>query len=468
MFARLLSAASLAALLASCVPSQRTLFGPVDDAVYQRTGIRAEWRSGWKRSPAVEKRVKELLGKPLDAEDAALLAVLNSPALQADYAALSVAGGAVAGARSLENPELEAEILFADGDRHVELAAVQDISQLLTMIPRSREAEHELRASRRRAVARTVELAGEARMAFYGVAAAERVLTLRRSIAEGGAAALELAQRIHEAGNLTNLDLARQEVFHEQAQLDLNDGEAAAQAARERLNALIGLTGEETAWTVDAGALGEVLPLGDLTQLERDAVAANLELDALRWEIQAAGQGIGAARMKSFIPHLGVGVAAQQEEGDWHYGPIVSLSVPLWNWGQGDRAAAWAKLRQVQHRYSALGSEVRAAARASRAQLSAAYARVVRLRERVLPLRERMMAESVLQYNAMNVSVFQLLVERREAIAAEVMYIDALRDYWVAATRVEQLLDGALPSGWAEAQGGNESGAASAAPSAEH
>jgi outer membrane protein, heavy metal efflux system len=437
------SAVCFAAFAVGCVPSSRSLYGPVDEAVFQRTGIRAG-----PRSAAVEQRVKELLGKPLDAEAAAWLAVLHSPTLRADYAELARAGGGVAASRQIANPELEAEILFQDGDRHLELAVVQDVTQLLGLLPRARGADAKLDAARRRAVARTITRATEARIALYRVAAAERVLERRRSIADGVVASADLARRVHAAGNLTNLDLARQELFEAQVGLEVADAEVAVKAARERLNALLGLTGAQTSWVVAPGGLPDPETAPSLLGLETEAVAASLDLEALRSDREAAAQGIGAARLKSFVPHLGLGAAAKQEGDGWAVGPLVSLSLPLWNWGQGERAIAWAELRGTQHRAQALAAEVRAAARTLGAELGVAHARAVALRTRLLPLRDRMLAESVLAYNAMNLSVFELLVARREAIATEVQYVDALLAYWTAAARVEQLRDGALPAGW--------------------
>jgi cobalt-zinc-cadmium efflux system outer membrane protein len=437
--------------LTACVPSRSALFDPVRQSVHDRIGIRPDWRTGWERTPDVDRRVKKTLARPLTADDAAMLAVLNSPALQAAYAELSIMGGAFGSARTPRNPEVHAEIVFPldGGDSHIELAAVQDVSQLLSLLPRTSGADAELRASRRESVAMTISLAARARTAFYEAAAAEQVLALHRSIFEAATASADFARQLHEAGNITDLDLSREELFAEEARLDVSDDEANMMAARERLNAVIGLSGAEATWTIARGALADPpTPLGDLSQLEREAISASLELEALRWRIEAAGQAIGVARMESFVPDLGVGVSAKREGEGWAVGPMVMFSIPLWDWGSGRRTAAWGKLRRWQHRYAAIGGEVRAAARAIHARLKAAHARAVRMRERILPLREHMAEQGVLEYNAMNLDAFELLVMRREHIATEVRYIDALRDFWLAKVELDQLRAGSLPAGW--------------------
>jgi outer membrane protein TolC len=292
----------------------------------------------------------------------------------------------------------------------------------------------------------TIDVASRARVAFYQAAAAEQLRSLRRSIAEAAAASAALAHSLHEAGNLTDFDLAREAVFDEESRLDARHAETGATSARERLNAVLGLHGEETGWrlvaTLDDAPAGQP----EVADLEREAVAASLELEATRWSIEAAGQRIGAARLESWLPDLGIGVSAKQET-EWGVGPVVTLSIPIFDWGQGKRAAAWAGLRVAQHEYTDVAVKLRAAARAARERVAAAHERATRIQSVVMPLRERLLDEALLQYNAMNLSPFELLILRREHIEAEERYIDALLDYWVARTEVEQLRAGSLPRG---------------------
>jgi cobalt-zinc-cadmium efflux system outer membrane protein len=64
----------------------------------------------------------------------------------------------------------------------------------------------------------------------------------------------------------------------------------------------------------------------------------------------------------------------------------------------------------------------------------------------LLPLRERIVNETQLQYNAMQLGVFDLLQAQERQIQAAVAYIETLLDYWLARTHFEQLLSGRLPN----------------------
>jgi cobalt-zinc-cadmium efflux system outer membrane protein len=64
----------------------------------------------------------------------------------------------------------------------------------------------------------------------------------------------------------------------------------------------------------------------------------------------------------------------------------------------------------------------------------------------VLPLRERIVRETQLHYNAMQVGVFELLRAREQQIQAAIAYVDALLDYWLARTDLDQLMSGRIQS----------------------
>jgi cobalt-zinc-cadmium efflux system outer membrane protein len=63
----------------------------------------------------------------------------------------------------------------------------------------------------------------------------------------------------------------------------------------------------------------------------------------------------------------------------------------------------------------------------------------------ILPLRTRIVEQTQLQFNAMQVSPFQLLTAKQQQVEAGRQYVEALRDYWLARTQLEQVLAGRMP-----------------------
>jgi cobalt-zinc-cadmium efflux system outer membrane protein len=93
-----------------------------------------------------------------------------------------------------------------------------------------------------------LDLAGKVRSAFFEHVANEQLLELHQSIVQALAASRDVAQRLHQAGNISDLDYARERVLLESAKLRLRSAEVASRQSRERLNILMGLWGTETEW----------------------------------------------------------------------------------------------------------------------------------------------------------------------------------------------------------------------------
>jgi len=118
----------------------------------------------------------------------------------------------------------------------------------------------------------------------------------------------------------------------------------------------------------------------------------------------------------------------------------------LFNRGKAARLRAEAQLRQAQHRYAALGVEVRTQLRMARDRMLLARSRAEYYRNVVLPRRERIVSFSQQHYNFMLIGTFQLLMAKRDEITARREHIEALMDYWIARSDLEHALGGSLLS----------------------
>ncbi len=436
---------------AACVPSRSSLYGPVQRDVERRVGVDVVWRAS-ATDARVPAAVAELLRRPLDRDAAVRIALANSRRLQADYESLGIAAAAIADATVLEPLEVDAEyaVPVNGSGSEIELDATQDILGLLQLPQRRGVAGAQLRAARARAVAATVELVADVEAAYFDLVAAAQELELRQTAFDAASAAAEIVERMHAAGNTTDLDLARESDMREQARVDLGRAQVAVEIRREAMNRLLGLTGDDTRWSVGnrlPELPGNPPPTDDV---EGAAVAASLDLSALRADAEAAAGRVSLARVRSILPELGIGVAASRRvdgdaEGEWEVGPAIRLGLPLFNQQQGPRARAHAELRRAQNLLGAIAIELRASARAARQRLLEAHAEARHLRDVVLPLRQRVLDETLLQYNAMNASTFELLQARRDQVEAGRQYIDALRRYWTASAEVAALRRGAAP-----------------------
>lgn len=214
---------------------------------------------------------------------------------------------------------------------------------------------------------------------------------------------------------------------------------------RERLNTLMGLWGTQTKWTTAAHLPDLPDPEIPAQGLESLAVSQRLDLAVARQEIVLAAQTLGLTGATRFVPELTVGLHSEREpEGFTSRGPSLQAAIPLFDQGQAKLARSRSLLRQRQERYMALAIEIRSQARAAYTRMRTARSRAEYYRSTILPLHAEILKHSQMQYNAMQIGVFQLLVAKQAQIDAGGEYIEALREYWIARSDLERALGGRL------------------------
>lgn len=433
----------LLAFATACAPSRAAVFGPVDREIQRRLGVRTVWNADDSRASAA---VTAMLQKPLDRDAAVRIALANNRSLQAQYERLGVAAAAVAGATVLDPLEVDVQyMLNGAGPGNIELDVVQDVLGLLQLPQRRGAANAELAAARARATAATIELVAQVELAFFDHVASMQQLELRQTAFDASNASTDIAERMHASGNLHDLGLARERAQRERTRIELARAQTDVELTREELNNLLGLSGKQTMWTAQ-GRLPDVPDQApELDNLERDAVAASLDIAAARAEADAAARRLGIARVRAILPSLGVGIGADRDNGAWNFGPAVRFGIPLFNQQQAARLRANADLRRAQNETIATAVDLRAQVRATRQRVLQAHAEARHVFTVILPLQQRVLDETTKQYNAMNASTFELLVARRDLVETGELYIDALRRYWRAEAASRALARGALP-----------------------
>lgn len=420
-------------------------FQTVRRDVAERTGYLVQWNRGTDADRAVTARIDKLLEQGLTVDQAVQVALLNNRNLQAEYQRLGIAQANLVQAGLLKNPVLDVTFRFAErvNDGVLEFAVVQDFMNVLMVPLRKRVARAELARTRLEVTARVVDLAARTRLAALEVQAAAQQLKLRRVQLEATRARYDMAGRLHEAGNIKDLDLATHRAVYEQTKLVVARAETRLDQLRDVLSALMGLYGQRTQWTLRED-LPEV-PTGEqkLDDLESRAVRGNLHLAALEQAMRAEAARTGIEISETAFPELALGGEVEREPGNhWSGGPTFGVAIPVFDWGQARSAAGRAMLMNLWQRYTARAIDLRSAVRSAGRRLENARAASRHIDEVVVPLQSRIMQEVQLQYNAMQLGTFRLLAARRMEIEARLQGIAARRDYWRMRTRLEQILAG--------------------------
>lgn len=394
-----------------------------------------------------EPAIDELLSQPLTAESAVRIALLNNRRLREALFEIGIARGEMIQAGLLPNPTIDAQARFPESGpqgTQYELGALIDLTEMILAPMRAEAASARVDAARYRAAGATLDAAYRARIAFYRYQASMQQLELMRTAADSFAASVAAARALRDAGNVRDLDVAVEEAAWEETRIEVARAELEMLDDRERLNVVLGLHGRDVAWEV-AGRMpdppAEPLLLEDL---EPRAIEASLELAWTRAELEWLGRSAGVARAEGLIPDIIAGVHAELDEDRWEIGPEMTITLPIFSQGQGRVIAREAELEALRERYVGIAIAVRASVRAARNRAVATETLARRYREVLLPARERVFAETLLQFNAMQLDVFRLLQARREQIEAATEYIDTLREHWEARATLEQVLAGRL------------------------
>lgn len=424
----------------------RAGFPEVSAVVEERAATKIVWNRRTELDNEAAEKLRALLQKKLAADDAVQIAMLNNRDLQAIYTDLGVAQADLVQAGLFRNPILDAAVLFPlSGVRpDLQLSVVISFLDALYVPLRKRVAAARFEEAKLRVTGAVLDLAAQVRRAFHEHQANEQMLELRQTIVQALTASWEVSRRLHEAGNITDLDQARDRAAAEVSRLALRSAEIVVRQSREHLNDLMGTWGEQTGWEID-GRLPDIpaepVPLNGL---ERVALSRSIDLSQARQRIITAGQQLGYDRATALIPETELGVGAEREEG-WKVGPVLSVPIPLFDQGQARVGRAVAELRRSQQEYYALAVRVRATARAVRDRMVGAEDRALYYRDILLPLQERIVNEAQLQYNAMQIGIFHLLRDRERQIETGVGYVEALREYWLARADMLHISSGRLP-----------------------
>ncbi len=421
---------------------------PVERAVKERTGLAVRWQQDAAAREEALAQVRALLKKPLTVNSAVQIALLNSRGLLATFEDVGVSAADLREAGMWKNPSFDLSVRFPDRApfrSNWEEAAAFDLLDLLMLPLRKRVAAEHLAAAQLRVADEAVRLVADVKMAMYDLQADDALLAHRRTVADIGNGALDLSQRQHEAGNITDLALAQQQAAYNTARLELAMAENAQREHREKLNRLLSLWGGDTAWKV-AGGLPP-LPESDvaLRGLESLAVAQRLDLAAAQRELAGVVRALGLTKTYRYIGALSFGVDTERETDRTNLtGPRLSLELPLFNQGQARIARSEAELRRAERNVEALAIGIRADVRAQYDKLAALREAARFYENEVVPTRRVITAGMLLQYNGMLMGNYELFATRAEQIEAEHKSIEALRDYWTTRAALERTVGGNL------------------------
>src|SRR6516162_3126413 len=423
-------------------------FAPVEQAARQRSRSAVTWQREQKAREQTLTEVHKLLRAPLTPNVAAQIALLNNRGLQSTFEEIGLAQADLIEARTFPNPELNVSARFPDkppSGTDIEWSIAQNFLSILMIPLRTKIASNQLTAVQLRVSDEVTRLVEEAKRATYELEAAQEILSRLKVEQEAQAASLELIQSLHEAGNITDLQLLQQQGEYGQARLEIAQAEAEIRELREKLNRLMGLWGEDTNWKLSPG-LPDV-PQEDLSVrgLETLAVTQRYDLAAAKAELVSAVRAARLEKTFRWIGALDFGVDSERDtDSQTITGPTLRLQLPIFNQGQARIARSEAALRRAYDKFEQEAVDIRSEVRELRDRLISKRDIAQFYQNQLMSTRTQIRDQTQLQYNAMIVGPLELFAARRQEIAAERGYVEAKRDYWVTRAELERTVGGNL------------------------
>lgn len=431
-------------LLAGCASlSPDAGFAAVEQAAKERLGKELRWARSDADQGAIDKRVAELLARPLTVDDAVQVALLNNRGLQATFQELGITEAEVVQAGRLPNPGFSFARLTRGDELELERGFHLNLARLLAL-PLVAEVEARRFEQTKAMVAMSMlSLAAATRKAYFNALAAEETARYMRQVQHAAEASAELARRMEQVGNFNKLQRAREQGFYADAALNLARAEQAQRATRERLIRLLGVWGAQTRFELPERLPDLPRQALDQPGIEALALAQRLDVQGARLAAEQTAKNLGLTRTTRFVNVLELGLVRnsanfEPSQRGWE----ISVELPLFDWGDARVARAEALYMQSVHRAAETAINARSEVREAYAGYRSAFEVARHHFDEIVPLRKRIAEENMLRYNGMLLGVFELLADARAQIASVNNAIEALRDFWIARSELDMALIG--------------------------
>ncbi|OYY93457.1 MAG: hypothetical protein B7Y41_11890 [Hydrogenophilales bacterium 28-61-23] len=414
----------------------------VQTTVSERAGQNVLWQRDAHSRAEAERLSENLLQKPIGADDAARLALLNNASLQASFSELGIAEANAVQSNLLNNPFLHASVQTprGAGRNALDFALSWDVLGLFTLPLRQDAAAHAKNIARLRAAARALELAASARSAWYGYLTARESADWLREMSEASDLIAEIARRLEAAGNQAGLARANAETANLDSRYSLADAQARTEALHSRLLGLIGLPNLPDRAPGFPDSLPRLPDIDPAAPGDDELENKHLDLARLKAELARAEKLVAGARRGTWTDSLELGWDwSRESDGAWKDGPGIGIGLPLFDTGMARRAAAGFEVARLQAALAARRDSLKREAKRAESEMKRARSRVEHLRDTLLPLLSAARDTALLEYNAMHRSAAQLLELKQRELAAIRQLVQNLGNYWQARNALEAL-----------------------------
>jgi outer membrane protein TolC len=264
-----------------------------------------------------------------------------------------------------------------------------------------------------------------------------------KQVDQAAQASSELAERMTKAGNWGKLEQAREQAFRHEVAVQLARAEHNVNATHERLVRLLGLGDRHQGLKLPDRLPDLPAALRRIDEIETQALAQRLDVQVAKLDTESTAKSLGLTRATRFVNAFEVGYQNKStSNASLAQGYQVEFSLPLFDWGQARVRRAENIYMRSFYRAADVAMQARSEAREGYGAYRTNFDIARQYRDEIIPARKRVSDEVLLRYNGMLSSVFELLADARAQIASINSAIDAQRDFWIAESELNFVVNG--------------------------
>lgn len=294
------------------------------------------------------------LADGLTEDEAIVISLWNNASFQEQLADLGIARGDLIQAGLLPNPEFV--YFFPVTSKPYKYAFELPIEAFWLRPIRIRAAGRESNRVCERLTQSALDLIRDVRQAYADVLLAKGRLRVADDANQIRGRIAHIAETRLRAGDVSAQEAATARIDGLQAKQDRARVGYDVALAEERLRNLLGIGDDRTKLEFD-----ETLDVPradfDIEALAADAVRLRPDALAAAWAAEAAAERLRLAQLVWFRA-LGIGDATSGRDTGHEFGPAVRLTVPIFNWNQGNVARAEAELERAQRTQRSVHNQI--------------------------------------------------------------------------------------------------------------
>lgn len=379
--------------------------------------------------------------RTLTPERAIRIALSRDPRIQAALAHVRVAEADANQARLLPNPILTIDIRWAiqPSNTAFEPSLTADLLSLLQKPAQISAADNRLRESAATALVTVLDVIDEVEEAFAAARSINIEIENARSRRQRLQKLRDMAQRRLDLGDATKLDVLTIDSQLMAAELEVSDLSLQQNDERLTLNRLLGYARTDGHWE-----LSPWQPPSEGLAAESDWVDAALanrpEVAAKVWELRALGEEMKGAALP---PLAGGEIGAHGEhDPEWRLGPVATVPLPIFDFGQAARAKIKAERIAARHDLAETQLEVIQNVRSMYAAYLHARKALSDAQNRLLPLQQQQLESAQRAYQSGDTDLAIMLLAQNDYETTLGKIVSLEEQVTVARAKLERAVGG--------------------------